>query len=128
MSTLITKGVKISVITRFQETSEDDELTHNLFVYKISISNHNDFPIKLLSRYWKIFDSLGDYSEVEGEGVVGEMPIIYPNHSYEYISGCNLMTDLGSMEGYYQFRNLITNDLFKVGIPKFILATPEKLN
>ncbi len=128
MSTLITNGVKISVLTRFQQEIEEDEFVRYLFAYKISIANHNDFPIKLLSRYWKIFDSAGHTSIVEGQGVIGEMPIIYPNQAYEYISGCDLLSDLGSMEGHYQFKNLLTEELFEVEIPKFILSSLEKMN
>ena len=128
MSTLITNGVKISVETMFLEGIEEPNLMQNMFGYKIKIVNHNEFPIKLLSRFWKIFDSCGSYSQVEGQGVVGEMPIIYPNQSYEYGSFCNLQSDMGSMEGYYQFRNLFTNKLFEVSIPKFVLITPDKLN
>ena len=128
MSTLITNGVKISVLTRFQQEVEEGEFVRYLFAYRISIVNHNEFPIKLLSRHWKIFDSSCQTSIVEGQGVIGEMPIIYPNHSYEYVSGCDLLSDLGSMEGYYEFRNLLTEELFKVEIPKFILASLKKMN
>jgi ApaG protein len=38
-------------------------------------------PVKLLFRKWTIFDSVGTYKIVEGEGVVGEQPIIEPGAS-----------------------------------------------
>ncbi|MEQ1734686.1 MAG: ApaG domain, partial [Bacteroidia bacterium] len=65
---------------------------------------------------------------VEGAGVVGEQPILAPNQKFEYNSGCNLNSDMGYMQGYYTFVNTITNEEFKVQIPRFELIVPEKLN
>jgi ApaG protein len=67
-------------------------------------------------------------SEVEGEGVVGEQPILAPAQSYQYVSGCNLITDMGKMHGIYLLEREIDGKLFNVKIPEFLMIVPYKLN
>ena len=40
---------------------------------------------------------------VDGEGVVGETPVLAPGQTHDYVSGCPLTTPHGSMEGFYTF-------------------------
>ncbi|WP_118858467.1 Co2+/Mg2+ efflux protein ApaG [Sphingomonas mesophila] len=70
--------------------------------YHVRIENDGDQPMQLLSRHWIIRDSRGTVSEVRGEGVVGEMPLIMPGASFDYVSGCPLATPTGAMEGSYR--------------------------
>ena len=56
-----------------------------MFAYRITIENHNSYPIKLLRRYWEVFDSNTDQRVVEGEGVVGVQPLIMPGKNYQYV-------------------------------------------
>ena len=88
----------------------------------------SNYAVRLLSRHWHIFDSNGAKREVEGEGVVGQQPIIEPGHSHEYVSGCNLKTDMGSMKGEYQMSRLIDHSSFGVQIPEFYLVAPYRMN
>jgi ApaG protein len=81
-----------------------------------------------MSRHWYIFDSNGAKREVEGEGVVGQQPIIEPGHTHEYVSGCNLKTDVGSMKGEYHMVRMLDNANFNVQIPEFYLIAPYRLN
>jgi ApaG protein len=77
-------------------------------------------PARLLRRHWKIHDSIGEDSEVEGEGVVGQQPLIPPGGVHEYQSFCVLKSSSGHMEGEYQFiRDVGTS--FDAMIPRFIL-------
>ncbi len=69
-------------------------------------------------RNWQIFDSNGTHREVEGEGVVGVQPVIEPGETYQYVSGCNLRTEMGKMMGSYQMENLHNKQLFDVDIPR----------
>jgi ApaG protein len=92
------------------------------------LENHNEFPVQLMSRHWYVFDSIGEKSEVEGEGVVGSQPVIHPGARYQYVSGSNLKSDFGAMHGYYVFENCTTGEKFNVEIPKFVLSTIEKMN
>lgn len=70
--------------------------------YHVRIENEGSQPMQLLSRHWIIRDSRGNVSEVRGEGVVGEMPLILPGKSFDYVSGCPLSTPSGAMEGCYR--------------------------
>jgi ApaG protein len=99
-----------------------------LFAYSIAIENHNSFPIKLHSRHWHIFDSNGTYREVEGEGVIGLQPVIEAGERYQYVSGCNLRTEMGKMHGTYRMENLNNKQMFDVNIPAFEMIVPLKNN
>lgn len=128
MTTAISQGVKISIETAYQEKYSNAEEDSYMFAYSITIQNLTEQPIQLLRRKWFIFDSFGHTKIVEGEGVVGLQPIIIPNESYSYVSGCNLKSDVGSMRGLYYMQNLITDTPLEVEIPEFELITPYKLN
>ena len=99
-----------------------------MFAYRINIENNNPFPVKLLSRHWHIYDSNGSRREVEGEGVVGVQPQINPCQSYQYVSGCNLRSEIGKMHGTYQMENITTKKTFDAVIPAFEMCAPFKLN
>jgi len=128
ITTTITDGVKISVETQYQPEYSNPASEHYMFAYKIQIENLSGFTVQLMRRHWDIFDSNGTRREVEGEGVVGLQPVIEPGESHEYISGCNLKTDMGSMKGGYQMLRLLDNTYFDAQIPEFYLIAPFKLN
>ena len=128
MITTITDGVKVSVETIYQPEYSNPANDHYMFAYKISIENVGNNAVQLLRRHWEIFDSNGAKREVEGEGVVGQQPIIEPGTTHEYVSGCNLKTDMGSMKGEYQMIRLLDNAAFNVQIPEFYLIAPYRMN
>ncbi|MBL7930318.1 MAG: Co2+/Mg2+ efflux protein ApaG, partial [Bacteroidia bacterium] len=90
--------------------------------------NKSDFSVQLLRRHWDIFDSVGDRRTVDGEGVVGETPVLEPGQKFKYNSGCNLQSDMGYMKGHYTFMKLMDSKEFNVNIPVFDLIVPAKLN
>jgi len=128
MSTIITDGVKVSVETIYQPEYSNPANDHFMFAYKVTIENMSNYAVRLLGRHWYIFDSNGAKREVEGEGVVGQQPVIEPGMAHEYVSGCNLKTDMGSMKGEYTMARLMDNGLFNVQIPEFYLIAPYRLN
>ena len=128
MVSQISEGVKISVETYYQPDYSNPVNSEFMFAYKITIENNNAFAVKLLSRHWFIYDSNGSLREVEGEGVVGVQPQINPGDTYQYISGCNLKTEIGKMKGTYLMENSSNKKTFKVTIPSFQMNTPFKLN
>ena len=128
MISKISEGVKISVETFYQPEYSNPTTSEFMFAYRITVENHNSFPIQLLRRHWYIFDSNSDYREVEGEGVVGVQPKIPSGQSYQYISGCNLRSEMGKMHGVYFMENTETRQSFLVNIPAFELLVPFKLN
>ncbi len=128
MVSKISEGIKISVETYYQPDYSNPVNSEFMFAYKIIIENSNNFSVKLLNRHWFIYDSNGSVREVEGEGVVGVQPVISPGENYQYISGCNLRTEIGKMNGTYLMQNISTKKTFTVIIPSFYMSTPFKLN
>lgn len=128
MVTKITDGVKISVETVYQPEYSNPANNHFMFAYKITIENLTDYTVQLMRRHWYIFDSNGTHREVEGEGVVGQQPVIDPGESHEYVSGCNLTTEMGTMKGTYGMTRLVDGTQFEVNIPEFQLTSPYRLN
>jgi len=128
MVSLISEGVKVSVETFYQQDYSNPLQSEYMFAYRIAIENHNSFPVKLHRRHWHIFDSSGLYREVEGEGVVGVQPVLAPGERYQYVSGCNLRSEMGRMNGTYQMENLNSKQFFNVNIPAFEMFVPFKNN
>ena len=128
MTSKISEGVEVSVETFYRPDYSNPLQSEFMFAYRITIENHNSFPIKLHRRHWNIFDSNGTYREVEGEGVVGVQPTVAPGEKYQYVSGCNLRTEMGKMQGSYQMENLNTKSMFDVNIPAFEMIVPAKSN
>jgi ApaG protein len=128
MVTEITEGVKVSVETIYQPEYSNPANEHFMFAYKVNIENLTEYSVQLLNRHWQIFDSNGSHREVDGEGVVGQQPVIEPGDNHEYVSGCNLKTDMGSMKGHYEMKRIVDEDRFHVNIPEFYLISPYKLN
>ncbi|MBI1342990.1 MAG: Co2+/Mg2+ efflux protein ApaG [Terrimonas sp.] len=128
MVSKISEGVEISVETFYQSDYSNPIQSEFMFAYRVSMENHNSFPVKLHRRHWHIFDSNGSYREVEGEGVVGVQPVLQPGEKYQYVSGCNLRTEMGKMTGTYQMENMNTRQLFDVNIPSFEMIVPFKGN
>ncbi len=128
MVSKISEGVEISVETFYQSDYSNPVNNEFMFAYRITIENHNNFPLQLLKRHWFIFDSNGEQREVEGDGVVGVQPILNPGEQFQYVSGCNLRTELGKMHGVYMMENVADKSLFEVKIPPFEMIVPQKLN
>ena len=128
MTSLISEGVQVSVETFYQSDYSNPLQSEFMFAYRITLENHNSFPVKLHRRHWYIFDSNGTHREVEGEGVVGVQPTLQPAENYQYVRGCNLRTEMGKMYGTYEMENLSTKKMFSVKIPAFEMIVPMKNN
>jgi ApaG protein len=128
MTSLISHKIKVSVETFYQSDYSYPMSQHFMFAYRIIITNNSKDTVQLLRRHWFIVDALGQKREVEGEGVVGEQPVLQAGESYEYISGCDLKTDIGKMYGSYLMVNLFDGKLFQVEIPEFFMTAQLKMN
>lgn len=128
MISKITEGVRVSIETDYQQEYSSPLQGHYVFTYRIQIENYSEQTVKLLRRHWFIYDSNGMMREVEGEGVVGQQPTLEPGSSHEYVSGCNLKTEMGKMRGSYLMERIVDGKQFTVIIPEFMLIAPFKLN
>ncbi|WP_117879548.1 Co2+/Mg2+ efflux protein ApaG [Aureibaculum luteum] len=124
----VTNGIKISVKTKFEGMSNQNRRLLFTFSYEITIENQSNASVQLMSRHWKIFDSLKSLEIVEGEGVIGKKPVLAPKKSYTYSSYCNLTSPTGAMKGFFNMINFTNTSRFKVYIPTFQLTVPAVLN
>ena len=125
---MVSNQIKIKGVSSFLENKSDINNSIFIFIYKIKIKNESDSQIKLLSRHWDIKDANGKIDIVDGEGVVGENPVLNPGDMYEYNSFCPLKTNFGSMKGHYTFIKENNGEIFKSAIPEFSLITPYNIN
>lgn len=128
MVSQVTQGVKVSVITSFEGIYFKNQKTHYAFTYRITIVNQSKDTVQLLTRHWEIFDALNHKEVVDGEGVVGQKPVMKSGETYSYTSGCLLVAPLGTMKGFFTMINFTTSRKFDVEIPAFGLGAPYILN
>ena len=118
----VTRGIAVRVAVSYLPEQSDPSANRWFWSYHVRIENGSEVAVQLLSRSWRIIDGRGAIHEVQGEGVVGEMPLIAPGASFEYVSGCPLDTPSGSMSGSYR---MVDEDggAFHIAIPRFQLLS-----
>lgn len=118
-----TRGIIVRVSVSYLPEQSEPQRGRWFWAYHIRIENEGDQTVQLLTRQWLITDGRGHQHTVEGEGVVGEQPMIAPGGSFDYVSGCPLTTPTGHMLGSYR---MVSEDgeAFDVAIPKFALTAP----
>jgi ApaG protein len=118
-----TRGMTVRVAVSYLVEQSEPDKGHWFWSYHIRIENDGQMAAQLMTRRWQITDGRGAKSIVEGDGVVGDQPVILPGKSYDYVSGCPLSTPTGSMQGSY---GMIGEDgsAFDIAIPLFALTAP----
>lgn len=117
----ITEGIKVTVEVTYQPEFSSPHQHHYVFTYKVNIENNSAHTLQLMRRKWEISDA-GDVAKtVEGDGVVGQQPILEPGNKHEYVSGCNLKSGLGKMRGSFFMEKLFDGKYLEVKIPEFQL-------
>jgi len=118
-----TGSVTVRVAVSYLPEQSHPSLGRWFWAYHVRIENHGDTAVQLINRHWRIVDGRGQVSEVEGEGVVGEQPIIQPGGAFDYVSGCPLPTPEGSMIGSYDMEGADGGHML-IAIPQFALKMP----
>ena len=113
----------VTVTPYYLPDQSDPDEQQFVFAYTVQITNSGEFAAQLISRHWRISDGHGQVSEVEGEGVVGEQPLIAPGGSFDYVSGCPLATPEGAMVGSFMME-MGDGAQMLVAIPQFPLVAP----
>jgi ApaG protein len=118
-----TRGIRVSVVCEYAPERSRPHDQHWFFLYTITIANEGADTVQLISRHWIITNGTGHVEEVKGPGVVGEQPVLGPNETFTYTSGCPLPTEFGTMQGTYQ---MVTKDgeTFDATIAPFTLSGP----
>jgi ApaG protein len=116
----VTRDITVRVSVAYLADQSSPAAHRWFWSYHVRIENGSERSVQLMSRSWRIVDGRGTLHEVHGEGVVGELPLIPPRGSFDYVSGCPLDTPSGSMSGAY---HMVDEDgvAFDIAIPKFTL-------
>lgn len=119
--------IEVSVAPQYLAAQSQPEQNRYAFAYTVTIENKGSLPAQLLTRHWIITDGNGRVQEVQGEGVVGEQPLLAPGERHVYTSGTLMATRVGSMQGSYQ---MVAADghRFDAPIAPFGLAVPGSLH
>ncbi|MCB1490376.1 MAG: Co2+/Mg2+ efflux protein ApaG [Rhodobiaceae bacterium] len=119
----LTHGVQVTVNTLFMEEESDPDQSYFFWAYTIEILNLGTDTVQLMGRHWEIVADDGQAQVVDGEGVVGEQPVLEPGEAFEYTSGAPLPTASGMMRGHYlmETRN---GEGIQVEVPAFSLDSP----
>ena len=120
-----TRAITITVKPIYLEDQSSPTDNHFVWAYHVRIENQGNETVQLLSRHWKITDSIGQAQEVRSAGVVGEQPVLAPGQSFEYTSGTPLPTPSGIMVGSYGMESA-SGERFDVAIPAFSLDSPHQ--
>ena len=118
-----THGVTVRVSVSFLPEQSEPSRGRWFWAYHVRLENEGNATVQLLTRHWVITDGRGARHSVEGEGVVGEQPLIAPGASFDYVSGCPLATPMGAMQGSYRMVGE-DGETFDVEIPRFRLVAP----
>ena len=119
--------IRVTVTTQYVAEQSDPAINRHVFAYTVGIQNTGNVSAQLISRHWLITDAEGQVQEVRGLGVVGHQPLLAPGQSFEYTSGCQLATPVGTMKGSYQ---MTAEDgvQFEAPIAEFVLSMPRILH
>ncbi len=123
-----TEGVTIEVEVEYLPQQSAPARSVYGHVYHISIYNNRKSPVRLLRRSWAVQDSVGGMTLVEGEGVIGQQPIIEPGGHFHYSSWTHVGTEIGRMSGTYTMIKLEDDTQFQAEVPEFLLVFPPILN
>lgn len=117
-------GLKVEVekVVYVPDLDAPEERPHP-YVYFLKIVNGSVETISIRGRKWMLRDDTGQLFVVEGQGVVGETPVLQPGESFSYNSY------------HVVARNSVASGTFfgmgqdgggiRVSIPEFRLVVPE---
>jgi ApaG protein len=115
-----THELTVSVRPLYLDEQSDVFASRFVFAYFVRIENGGHQEVQLLRRHWTIRHGDGRTVEVEGEGVIGQQPVLAPGAAHMYHSFCVLETMEGAMEGTYLMQRP-NGSRFRALIPRFTL-------
>lgn len=115
-----TAGIRITVRPAYLREQSRPAERQFVFVYRVRLENVGSKSAQLISRRWQIHDAIGEDTNVEGDGVVGEQPLIAPGRVHEYRSFFVLKSPRGYIDGHYRFLRS-DGSQFEAQIPRFSL-------
>ena len=99
-----TRNIRVSVIPEYLAEHSDPNQGAYAFSYVVKIENLGLETVQLLRRHWVVLSAGSPYTEVRGDGVVGEQPVLGCGDVYQYTSSSVIKDPMGAMFGSYSFR------------------------
>ena len=119
------RGLRVNVDQLvYQEGVLTPPDTPHCFAYYITILNEGEETITVRGRKWVVTESNGEVVAVEGDGVVGEFPVLGPGEHFSYNSYHMIRSSRAIAQGSY-LGVTGSGEPVVVGIPAFELVTPE---
>lgn len=114
-------SVEVSEVL-YVPTLEAPEDKPHPFVYFINVINDSSEQVTLLGRKWMVREHDGELAILEGDGIVGQRPVIASNDRYSYNSYHVLA---GSGTAWGAFYGMTDSGVrILVSIPEFGMAVP----
>ncbi len=119
--------ITVRAVPQYLADQSDAAADRYTFAYTITFENVGTVAAQVISRHWVITDANAHVQEVRGLGVVGQQPLLKPGESFEYTSGCQLETPVGTMRGEFQ---VTAEDgmQFEAVVDAFTLSIPRVLH
>jgi ApaG protein len=114
-------SVRVDDVIYMPSLDAPDERPHP-FVYFISIKNESQEKVTIRGRKWIVREDDGEVIVVEGDGVVGQSPVLGPGEHFSYNSYHVTRGD-GSAEGAF-FGETEDGGWVFTRIPEFRLQVP----
>lgn len=114
--------VKVDDVVYMPSLDAPPEKPHP-FVYFISIHNDSPLPVTIRGRKWVVREANGEVVVVEGEGVVGQTPVIEPGGHFSYNS-YHVVARAAIASGAF-FGETATGEWIYTRIPEFRLDVPD---
>lgn len=92
------------------------------FVYFISIFNESVLSVTIRGRKWVVTEDEGETTVVEGDGVVGQQPVIEPGEHFSYNS-YHVVGRGAAVKGAF-FGETVEGEWIFARIPEFRLDVP----
>jgi ApaG protein len=115
-----TRDITVTIHPIYLDEPSDFFEKEFAFAYSVRIENRSAEEVQLLRRHWIITEENGYLQDVEGEGVVGQQPVIAPGRMHQYSSSCIINSFGGTMEGTYLMQRE-SGERFRATIPRFPL-------
>ena len=131
-----TNGILVRVVPEYLTEESDIARGVYFWAYHITIENQGRRSVRLRRRHWRIVDEYGHCRTVDGEGVVGECPLLDPGVRFQYTSSVSLPTPSGEMSGAYSMTVEVAGaaagaaekpdgEALRIDIPLFLLESPH---
>ena len=115
-------SVRVDDVIYMPTLDAPDDKPHP-FVYFITILNESTERVRILGRKWVIREEGGEVTVVEGDGVVGQTPVLEPGEDFSYNSYHVTAVNAGVSGAF--FGTTLSGSKVRIRMPDFELELPD---